>query len=92
MNLSEHFTLEEMTASQLAMRQHIKNTPTAAALKNLARLAVVLEQIRALVGKPIHIDSGYRSPPLNRAVGGSSASAHMEGLAADITVNGISSK
>lgn len=70
MNLSEHFTLEEMTASETAARYGLDNTPDEKALANLTRLAAFLEDVRALLGKPIHINSAFRSPLANEAVGG----------------------
>lgn len=86
MNLSPHFTVEELTFSSTAQRLGIDNTPTDTVLKNLYRLASCLEVVRAIVGgEPIHIDSGYRSPELNRAVGGAKTSAHLDGIAADFT-------
>ena len=88
MNLSKNFTLEEFTFSQTATRQSIDNSPGPAIIISLARVATTLEQIRALVGKPVSISSGYRSPALNRAVGGAPDSAHMHGLAADISMQG----
>lgn len=92
MNLSEHFTLEELTASQTAMRRGINNTPNDEVIGNLTKLAETLEQVRALVDAPINISSGYRSVPLNTAIGGSSSSAHCRGLAADFTVSGVGVK
>ena len=92
MNLSEHFTLEELTASQAAARNGLENKPDLEATKNLRWLAGTLEEVRKLVGKPVHVSSGYRSPAVNKAVGGSSKSAHMRGLAADITVPGMTSR
>ena len=83
MLLSEHFTLEEMTFSTLGSRRRIDNSPNAEQLANLAVLAQSLERIRSVLGKPIHIDSGFRSAKLNAAVGGSKNSAHMDGRAAD---------
>jgi hypothetical protein len=84
--LSRHFTLEELTASRIAAREGIDNTPAPAVRRNLRRLARVLEQVRSLLGgAPILVSSGYRSPALNAAVGGSRASAHTAGLAADFT-------
>jgi len=83
MNLSTHFTLEEMTVSQTASRLGIENTPTAQDLANLRELAEALEQVRALLGRPLLITSGYRSAKLNEAVDGSVHSAHMLGYAAD---------
>lgn len=92
MQLSEHFTLAEMCNSQAAIRNRLDNRPGDAEIENLKRVAAILEQVRELVGKPINVSSGYRSPAVNRAVGGSSASAHMKGLAADITVSGMTAK
>lgn len=92
MQLSEHFTLAEMCNSQAAIRNRLDNRPGDVEIENLKRVAATLEQVRELVGKPINVSSGYRSPAVNRAVGGSSASAHMRGLAADITVSGMTAK
>lgn len=85
MTLSPHFSLAELTASDTAKARKIDNTPSAAVKGNLVRLAAVLEQVRALVNGPIIVSSGYRSPALNAAVGGAANSAHVQGLAADIT-------
>ncbi len=90
MNLSEHFTLAEMTASQSAVRLTIDNSPSAETLNNLRRLCAFLEQVRLLVKKPVLVSSGYRSTELNRIIGGAPQSAHMQGLAADINVPGMS--
>ena len=90
--MSAHFTIEELTFSQLATRRGLHNEPDAAELKNLKRLIATLEQVRALVGKPITVSSGYRSPMINTLVNGSKNSAHVKGLAADITCNGITPK
>lgn len=82
--LSEHFTLEELTFSATAQRKQIDNNPPAEVLDNMKRLAAGLEEARAALGnKPMRINSGYRSPKLNRAVGGARLSAHMAGYAAD---------
>jgi zinc D-Ala-D-Ala carboxypeptidase len=83
MNLSEHFTLEELTISETAARRGIDNRPSPAIIANLRRLATALEVVRQLIGRRIIITSGYRSPALNDAIGGSRTSAHIEGLAAD---------
>lgn len=88
--LSEHFTLEEMTASQTAARWGIDNTPDSlakAALRDLC--ANILEPLRAKVG-PIRVSSGYRAPEVNKRVGGAATSQHCFGQAADITVPGMS--
>ena len=88
MNLSEHFTQAELTLSETAARRGIDNTPDVFTLANLKTLAGELEKVRALVGRPVNVTSGYRSPALNKAIGGAINSAHMQGLAADINVNG----
>lgn len=83
MKLSEHFTLAELTASQSAARLGLDNTPPVAIVDALRKTAQLLEQVRALLGKPIIVSSGYRAPQVNRAVGGAANSAHMLGCAAD---------
>ena len=86
MSLSEHFSLDELTASQTATRQGIKNTPSPAVVENLRMLAALLEQVRTLLGShSIHISSGYRSLALNRHIGSNDTSAHIRGYAADFT-------
>ena len=92
MNLSPHFSLAELVASQVATRKGIDNTPAPAIVANLSRLAALLEQVRALVGAPITISSGYRSQALNRAVSGAASSAHVLGLAADISTAKLAPK
>lgn len=88
--LSEHFSLNEMTFSQVASRLGYPNDPGAAELANLARLCeTLLEPARALLGVALHVDSGYRSEPVNAAVGGEPTSAHMEGRAADLVPVGM---
>lgn len=89
MQLTEHFTLAEMTVSETAARRGINNTPGPAALENLKRTCAVLEQVRSLVGGPIVVTSGYRGPEVNAAVGGSKTSAHMTGRAADMNRPGL---
>lgn len=88
--LSEHFALSEFTLSQAANRTGLRNGPLPNHVKNLRRLAHVLEQVRTLLGnRPILISSGYRSPVVNSLVGGSVASAHTLGLAADFICPGF---
>lgn len=90
MNLTPHFTLEELTASEVAERNGWDNTPSDAELANLRRLADFLEQIKALLGgKPIMINSAYRSKQVNDAVGSRDTSQHRVGCAADIRVPGM---
>lgn len=93
MNLSEHFSLREMTFSQTAIRQGIGNTPSADQIGALRLLCEkVLEPTRAHFGRPIIVSSGYRSPALNRAVGGSTTSQHCTGEAADIEIAGVDNR
>ena len=89
MNLSEHFTLEELTISETASRRNLNNTPDNIALYNLRRLALFLEDVRTLLDKPIKINSAYRAPKVNASVGGSKTSQHCGGCAADIRVTGM---
>ena len=89
MKLSPNFTLAEMTASQTAERRGLDNTPNATAIANLTRVAALLEQVRALIGKPIIVTSGYRSPEVNLAIGSTNRSQHPLGCAADIKVHGM---
>jgi hypothetical protein len=84
MNLSKHFTLEELTFSQTAVRLGIDNTPEAETLSNLRGLSNFLEVIREKIKSPVYITSGYRSRELNEKIGGSETSAHITGNAADI--------
>ncbi len=81
--LSRYFTLEEMTFSSTAVRQQIDNTPSAAVLEKLRETATQMDAVRELLGYPITVTSGYRSPALNALVNGSPTSAHMSGHAVD---------
>ena len=91
MKLSENFTLLELIKSDAALRNNLDNTPTQGVLQNLRDLVEnVLQPIRKNYEKPVKISSGYRSPAVNKAVGGSKTSDHMQGFAADIEVPGIS--
>ena len=83
MNLTENFTLDEFTFSQTAVRRGIDNSPNKTVLENLKTTAQGMEKIRALLNNPIRITSGFRSPALNIAIGGSLRSHHVLGLAAD---------
>jgi zinc D-Ala-D-Ala carboxypeptidase len=84
MDLSPHFTLEELVFSQSALRLGIMNEPDEAQVVNLRRLCEeLLEPARDLLEVPLHINSGYRSPNLNAHIGGANNSAHMDGRAAD---------
>lgn len=89
--LSAHFTLAELTVSQAAARKGLDNTPPIEVMPALRLLALGLEGIRILLGAPIIVNSGYRSPAVNAAVGGSPTSQHMRGEAADIICPGFGS-
>ena len=81
MNLSEHFTLEEMTYTD---HREFDNTPNEAETENLKRAAALMEQVRAALGaKPIHINSAFRSKQVNDAVGSKDTSQHRIGCAVD---------
>lgn len=83
--MSEHFSEAELTFSSTAVRLSIDNEPDGEIRAHLAVLMAGLEQIRALLGQPIHVDSGYRCYALNRVVGGAPDSGHMKGYCGDIT-------
>lgn len=83
MKLTDHFTLEEFTQSSTALRTGIKNIASPHVIANLKTLAEGLEQVRSLLNNPLFITSGYRSPTLNKFIGGSATSAHCLGFAAD---------
>lgn len=90
MTLSEHFSLSEMTVSQEAARSGLKNAPDPLQIESLRQLCQnVLEPLRARVRKPIVINSGFRSPTINRRIGGSARSQHCRGEAADIIIPGM---
>lgn len=82
----KYFTIKELTASATANAKKINNTPNATEEANLIQLAHnILDPLREAYGKPIRVNSGYRCAALNKAVGGSKTSDHMNGKAADIT-------
>jgi Peptidase M15. len=84
-NLSKSFTLAEMTYSSTAIKHKTPNVPNDAQIKNLTLLCTnILQPLRDKIGKPIKINSGFRSAAVNKLVGGVSTSAHCFGLAADI--------
>ena len=85
MNLTEHFTLEELTKSSIADKYKINNMPNATMINELRRLCNdILEPIRQRYGKPIIVTSGYRCPLLNKRVGGAKNSDHRYGSATDL--------
>ncbi len=82
--LSRHITLAGLTRSDVARQRGIDNTPPPELIGNLRMLARGLDQVRRLLGHRLRINSGYRCAELNAAVGGTHASQHTAGLAADI--------
>lgn len=78
--LSRYFSLEELTITQ---QRGIDNTPPPEIIERLACTASAMEDVRALLGEPIIVSSGYRSPELNNLIGGSKTSAHCLGYAVD---------
>lgn len=85
--LSTHFKLSEFLRSETASARGIDNTPSLEVVSNLQQLCInVLEPLRAYFNTPIVVSSGYRSPALNKAVGGSATSQHMTGEAADLRI------
>ena len=84
MRLSKNFVLSEITRSNTARRLGISNEPTKEHLENMQRLiSNLIQPMRDALG-PIRISSGYRSPVLNRSIGGSTKSQHCKGQAVDI--------
>ena len=87
MNLTEHFTLEELTHTD---HRTLDNSPNDSETANLVRLAEFLEQVKTLLGnKPIMVNSAFRSKLVNDAVGSKDSSQHRIGCAADIRVPGV---
>ena len=83
--LTPHFTLEELFASEIADRQNLDNKPTdSVILNNLQTLAERLEDVRTILHNPIHVNSAYRCLAVNELLGSKPTSAHTKGLAADI--------
>ena len=92
MKLSKNFSLQELTKSDTAIRKSIDNTPDNEVLSNLTTLCdMVLQKVRNSHGA-VTVTSGYRSPELNRAIGGSTTSDHCKGCAADFEVQGLDNK
>ena len=87
--LSDHFNLEELIYSDLAVRHGIDNNPNGDIVVNLTRLAKLLERVRLLLNKPIHINSAYRNPEVNNLLGSKPTSQHCVGCAADIKVDSM---
>jgi len=89
LKLSEHFTLEELTYSDIAKRHSLNNTPDKFTIGNLTRVAALLEDVRDLFNQPIRINSGYRSITVNSLLGSKPTSQHCIGCAADIHIDGL---
>lgn len=86
----KYFTIKELCKSSTATLKRIDNTPNSEIVNNLEQLVDnILDPLREEYGKPIKVNSGYRSPVLNKVVGGSKTSQHMTGLAADITTGSV---
>jgi hypothetical protein len=84
MNLSPHFTLAEFTRSEYAQRKGLDNSIPKLLMPNAMRMAMLMEQVRSILGdKIIVVNSMYRSPAVNKAVGGSRTSYHLQALACD---------
>jgi uncharacterized protein YcbK (DUF882 family) len=87
MNLSEHFTIEELTHTD---HREFDNTPNEQELENLKRLAAFLEEVKGVLGgKPIMVNSAFRCKQVNDAVGSKDSSQHRIGAACDIRVPGM---
>ena len=91
MQITEHFSLKELTRSETARRAGIENKPSSAEMDNIYYTAQQLEKIREYVGRPIIVTSCFRSERVNKLVGGSPTSAHRYGLAADCDASGMTS-
>ena len=90
MNLTQNFTLSEMTKSETALRYGMDNTPTSSEIENLRILCEnVLQKVRDYYGMGVKVNSGYRHPLVNAKVGGSTTSDHCKGFAADIEIPGV---
>jgi len=88
--LSANFSLHEMCKSETALRMGYDNSPDAEATENLRLLCEkVLQPVRDHYGKGVKVNSAYRSPESNAAVGGSKTSDHCKGMAADIEIPGV---
>jgi zinc D-Ala-D-Ala carboxypeptidase len=91
MQLSKYFSLQEVISSQTATRKGIDNTPNPEQLATLRDTCAKADQIREFLGHPVVVTSGFRSPKLNAAIGGSKTSSHMTGEALDIRCPGYGS-
>jgi zinc D-Ala-D-Ala carboxypeptidase len=84
MNLSPHFTLAEFTRSEYAQRKGLDNSIPDNLMSNAKRIAMLMEQVRSILGNKITVvNSMYRSPAVNKSVGGAKTSYHLKALACD---------
>lgn len=85
--ISKNFKLSEFIESETAKKKGIDNLPSEEIIENIKLLVTtILQPLRDIISHPFHVNSGYRCKKLNKAVGGSDTSAHLQGLAADITL------
>lgn len=90
MNLTTNFSLVEMVKSETALRHGLDNTPGEVEIENLRVLCEkVLQPVRDHYGRGVKVNSGFRHPEVNAAVGGSKTSDHCKGQAADIEIPGV---
>ena len=90
MKLTENFSLAEMTKSETALRQGLDNTPGEVEIENMRKLTEnVLQPVRDYYERGVKVNSGFRHPDVNAAVGGSRTSDHCKGQAADIEIPGV---
>lgn len=90
MFLSPHFSLSELTVTEVRRLQARNRAEARPYMEPLRALAQLLEQVRVILGdKPIIVSSGFRCPELNTVIGGASSSQHLRGEAADIRVSGM---
>jgi len=93
MQLTKDFSLEALIKSDTATRKGINNTPNEEQINNLKKLCIsVLQPLQDALGHKLTINSGFRSPELNKAIGGSGTSQHCKGMACDIESPKISNK
>lgn len=92
--MTRNFTMEELLRSSFALKKKLSNTPNDKQLQNMRVSVLALEYLRAYFGNvPIVVTSGFRSPELNKAIGGSPTSSHIDGQAYDIVImNNLSMK
>ncbi len=91
--IGRFFSWAELTVSSAAARLGLDNTPTPEAAQAMqALVSNVLDPLRTGLGRPVRVTSGYRAPPVNKAVGGAESSQHMSGEAADIKVDGVAAE